>query len=263
MIIDTMPMPSVRRFVETLFADGTLKLGHALYALLDHALAPEGRFLDEGPVARLEARNLYSHLGGADKRHSPWLLELPPDQAGQLDALTRLLMQSDGLPMLSILSCPLSVEDLAAHLGFHAKVALPPESRAYLLRFADTRIVPVLSDLLEPDQRRQFFGPIGQWAFPDRHGHLAIIRGEGAMTPPPDMPLALNEAQLDAFTWATLPDSILARLQEEASWPAQLSPSARHHLVCQWIEETRTEAGEQAEPGTCLAQCLNALAALS
>lgn len=261
MAIDQIPLEQIHRATERFFSEVECPEGSRLMALIDHSLAPELALLDAWPSGRPSAFNLLFHLSGTEERASPLLVELPTSTEGKRKAIAYLLKKCNGQPMFSILASPLTFTQLVAHLSHFTQIRLPPDEQEYLLRFADTRIVPTLIHVLAPEQRSQMFGPLHFWLYLDREANWTGILGEGTTDIAGGPLLTLSEAQLDAFERATMPDNFIARLCEEFPEFSATQPSAQYRLVCHWINQADEAAGRRAEPGECLAYCKNNLAA--
>lgn len=261
MAIDKIPLGNIRAATEAFFLEVACPEDSTLVALIDHSLAPAIALLDAWPGGRPGAFNLLNHLSGAEERVSPLLVELPTNPEGRRRAIAYLLKQCNGRPMFSILASPLSFTQLVAHLAHFTQIRLPPDEQEYLLRFADTRIVPTVVQVLSPAQRSQMFGPIHFWLYLDREAKWTGILSEGTTDIASDSLLTLSEAQLDAFERATMPNNFIAQLCEEFPEFAATQPSARHRLVSHWISQADEAAGGRAESGECLATCKANLAA--
>lgn len=261
MAIDKIPLEKIRPTTERFFSEVGCPEGSLLTALIDHSLAPGIALLDAWPGGRPAAFNLFYHLSGAEERVSPLLVELPTSPEGRRQAIAYLLKQCNGQPMFSILSSPLTFTQLVAHLAHFTRIRLPPDEQEYLLRFADTRVVPTVVHGLAPAQRSQMFRPIHFWLYLDREAKWTGILGEGTTDIAGGPLLTLSEAQLDAFERATMPDNFIAQLREEFPDFAATEPLAQYRLVCHWISQAYEAAGGRAEPGECLAYCKDNLAA--
>lgn len=261
MAIDKIPLANIRTVTEAFFREVACPEDGTLAVLIDHSLAPAIALLDAWPNGRPGAFNLLHQLGGVEERVSPLLVELPASPEGRHQVIAYLLKQCNGRPMFSILVSPLTFTQLAAHLAHFTQIRLPSDDQKYLLRFADTRIVPTLVQVLSPAQRSQMFEPIHLWFYLDREAKWTGILGERT-TAIADSPfLTLTQAQLDAFERATMPDNFIALLCEEFPEFATTQPSARHRLISHWISRADEAAGGRAEPGACLAYCKESLAA--
>lgn len=261
MAIDRIPLANIRAVTEAFFQEVVCPEDGTLAALIDHSLAPEIALLDTWPGGRPDAFNLLHQLSCAEERVSPLLVELPASQEGRHQVIAYLLKQCNGRPMFSILASPLTFAQLAAHLVHFTQIRLPPDDQEYLLRFADTRIVPTLVEVLSPAQSSRMFGPIYFWRYLDREAKWTGIPSSDTMNIADGSLLRLTEAQLDAFERATMPDMFIAQLCQEFPEFAATQPSARHRLVIHWIRRADEAAGGRAEPSACLAYCMEVLAA--
>lgn len=117
--------------------------GHYWYALVDTAFDHEGKALrvpgNEGLALYQQGR--LASLSGV----SPVLYALSTDDTDQLKRqLSRFLHHCQGRPMLSFIRSKLPVSDLRD--GWQSLLEVETEDKeCYLLRFADTRVLPALA----------------------------------------------------------------------------------------------------------------------
>ncbi|UXY15132.1 DUF4123 domain-containing protein [Chitiniphilus purpureus] len=199
-----------------------------LYALLDHAfhhgkrhrLTTLGRWL-----------SLYAGQPGATPEISPLLQHLA--QPGDpLPALAvQLLEQTCGQPSLSFLASPLSAEQLQQHFAHYADVTILPERTRYLLRYADTRILPQLLLALDAPQQAELLAPIHTWWYFDRAGQIQSITGSNQARIA-RQGLTLGEAQSGALLDSSYPDTLAHSLRQMHSLAGHLpaQPAALHAL---------------------------------
>ncbi|MDR2014089.1 MAG: DUF4123 domain-containing protein [Azoarcus sp.] len=263
MSIDKIPLEKIHKTAEgfSYFLKVSSPEGNTLAVLIDHSLAPDIPLLKSWPRGNPGGFNLIGHLSDARESVCPFLIELPTDQGELLQVVEYLIRQCNGQPMFSVLSSPLMLTQLTAHLIHFTQVILPPDNQTYLLRFGDTRIAPTIADILMPEQRRWMFGPITFWCYLDRESNWTIGTGNGVPEIAGGPLLTLSEAQLDAFERATLPDSLTAQLLDEFPDFAATSPSARYYTICRWIAQADKAAGGHASSGECLTYCKDRLAA--
>lgn len=117
--------------------------GHYWYALVDTAFDHEGKMLR---VPGNEGLALYQQGRlGALSGVSPVLYALSTGYADQLQRqLSRFLHHCQGRPMLSFIRSKLRVSDLSK--GWQSLLEVETEDKErYLLRFADTRVLPTLA----------------------------------------------------------------------------------------------------------------------
>ena len=258
MMIDRISQEEIHSTAQKLIADAESASSPYLMALIDHALIPESKLLKRWPGGRPVAFNLMSHLS-ADEHISHLLIPLPTEPEERLAAVAYLVKQCNSYPMFSLLASKLPPEVIADHLSTLTSVVLPLDSESYLLRFADTRIVPVLDRLLDLEQHDQLFGPFDQWAYIGRDGKAMLIKGKGLSDLPPAGPLELSEVQLEGFLSACMPDNFIPVLCENSSSFAKELPSLQYRLICHWTDIANEAAGGKAESAACLSYCLSCL----
>lgn len=143
---------------------------------------------------------------------APLLIEIDsgaahPDLLKTLESIGRLK------PAVSMLVSELNPTKLAEHFSaFHlVKVPAPGEM---LLRWYDTRILPVWANLLDDAQRAAFFAPIAEWQYFDRFGEQTVLNlPPYTESLPPLIPLALDDEQYTRLQDASLPDVVIAQLR--------------------------------------------------
>lgn len=110
---------------------------------------------------------------------SPYFVALPdPDQTDFADQLRRLLQHCKGRPMLSFLSSESTAKTLRTQWQ---SCLMPPtagDDEPYLLRLADTRVLPALASLPDKALWQALTYNIDQWWFIDRTGDLQALQVE-------------------------------------------------------------------------------------
>lgn len=256
-MIDTIPETEIQAAAERLLVELGPEQPRYFMALVDHLFRPTRHLLGRWPGGRPKAFNLIGHLSGADEQISPLLLSLPSRHEELLSVVAYLRKQCNGYPMLSILSSPASPEVVSAQLTAMTEVLLPPDNSSYLLRFADTRIIPELDRLLDAEQRMQLFGLVDRWAYVDRAGQWCIIKGGGQTEMQSQRtPLRLSDEQFGGFLRACVPDNFIPTLRDNSVRFTELTPSAQYRLVCHWIESAREESDGATDPSECLGYCM-------
>lgn len=173
-------------------------------------------------------RNLPSHLHAyplwknvlkmEDERISPQLVSF--DTTEPLTALSRLIPPSlQSIPFYSLLVSPMPVEALTAHLGKYSICQTLSDGQHLILRFADTRILPLMETALSAEQKNHFFAPITLWVYPDITGTWQYIEGLGQK----EIPLLKNTIEL-------------TNQQYEAFLDGTLSHTA-YHEVCGYLDK--------------------------
>jgi hypothetical protein len=72
---------------------------------------------------------------------------------------------------------------IAADLPRHLVAAAQQRNAKYepvLMRYYDSRVLPYLNQILEPEQRRQLLGPVSHWIALDRFGHSTDLQTQMA-----------------------------------------------------------------------------------
>lgn len=117
-------------------------------------------------------------------------------------------------------ACGVSV--VVTHLPFHEAVrelrmradVMLPDDLEVVLRYFDTRILPVLLDVLEPGQRAAFTGMASAWLYLDRDGNwctvaMVLQQPQEELT----LPLHLSSLQQDALIDAGECDAVLNQMR--------------------------------------------------
>lgn len=117
-------------------------------------------------------------------------------------------------PCVSILESTQPIDAVARHLArFH--LVETPDDRSLLLRWYDTRILPVWLKVLTTEQRARFTHPFTRWTSIDRFGtnqaHDLPGHDDGASV---DVPFRLDRHQIDRLFAATRPDVLIHELRK-------------------------------------------------
>ncbi|MGL4602503.1 MAG: DUF4123 domain-containing protein, partial [Iodobacter sp.] len=178
-----------------------------LYAIIDCAF-------DLGirkPLRKWSSVPLYQATELADLApYSPELYLV--DEKQQPQNIEQLIALCKGQPMLSFIRSPLELMPLKEHLEYLLKVYCE-DNTEWPLRYADTRILIPLFEVLTEEQKKILLGPLEHWFIPDRFGMIQDITGENQ----PDKKwqaamgsLKMDEIQFTAMVDAAMPDSILS-----------------------------------------------------
>ena len=135
---------------------------------------------------------------------APWLLTLDNGEVGK-KRLAEAIAHCGGRPMLSVLAStqPLRslVESWHSYHWLHAS-----DGQRFILRFADTRVLPVLSEILQPQQWAAIRAPLAHWFYIDRSGNpVACPEAPASAVVPPR--LEVTQQQLDRFVEFAEPDT--------------------------------------------------------
>lgn len=82
------------------------------------------------------------------------------------------------LPFHSLIVSSLSISELSQHLGRFSLCQTDFDEQILILRWADTRILPIMAAELETSDTAEFLRPILMWCYPDYSGHWHILHGQ-------------------------------------------------------------------------------------
>lgn len=221
-----------------------LRADHSLtaYALIDSAFS-------ETCIARYQQvhtnqymTSLYSgtELNGLTDV-SPYLVQIPSDLALRKQSMTTLLRLTNSKPMISFLITGLCLEALKVHFAAFLQ-AETDDGQRFVLRFADTRILPALIAALNQEQRAYLLSPIAQWLIVDRMGQLnrlpsLTVEVHDTPVKPPFSALPLSLNQFAFLLDAAEPDALIEQLQLIApEHCAAFDPGRLHRFVDEQIQ---------------------------
>jgi hypothetical protein len=182
----------------------------SLFALIDasfeHVVDKKRPSEWKARATSLYANNEFVRLGDA----SPFLLPISGDAKEARRELFHVLKDASGIPMISFIACACSIDELSDSFQPFVDVGVDDGQR-FLLRFADTRILPVLDGILQDEKNRSWRSKIEHWWMPDRTGQLAAL---GAPENGNDFDgqvdkLTLNKKSFDALIDAGESDALL------------------------------------------------------
>lgn len=148
------------------------------FALIDSAFDYGNRYLSwfGENVSKVYYQGRLANLAEV----SPLLIMLSRDAIQLEHELMRLLLHCNGRPMLSFIRSPLSAEEIREQWQSVLEVETE-DAQSFVLRFADTRVLPALSGTAELWQR--VAGRIAEWQIIGRTGNLErIALPEGSNT---------------------------------------------------------------------------------
>lgn len=120
----------------------------------------------------------------------------------------RLCVDARYATCVSFVIAPLSLNEMASRLTARLDAELTG-NMPMLLRYYDTRIVPVLAATLLPEQRAAFFSCADAWGYLDRSGHLAWNETTFAADDLFHAPLVFSVAQETILIDAGEPDALI------------------------------------------------------
>lgn len=191
-------------------ADGLLT-GQRLHLLIDGAFVPG---LHRGIHSDRKVMLFASLPGCSDEALdlSSFLMPFDPEDP----TVQRMLRRCSGWPMVSVIQTQEDVKQLAARMA--AWTVIEADGQRFHLRFADTRRIPAIVQVLDPGQRAQLLGPAMSWACITRSGAWQEIRLDGADTDPAESP-SLNTRQFGLLVEDSRIDEMLALFIQRHAGP--------------------------------------------
>ena len=140
---------------------------------------------------------------------------------------------------LTLLTSPLGAKVLQAQLAARTSATLPDNFNV-VLRYFDTRILPVLLDVLKPEQRAAFLSCASAWNFVDREGVLQPLAGV-RFSPDAlfETPLQLDAAQEKAMLVAAEADAVNSLLDTIPIDPTT-TLAQRYRRIASCVDTART-----------------------
>lgn len=212
--------------LETLL--GALPDGLHCYALLDDGFDYKRRKIWQ---ARTGWPLYHQPDWGELQEVSPRLVEL---QAGEPQALQRLLRHCQGRPMLGFVTSRLAAPALR-DIWQRSLSAATEDGQWYVVRFADTRIAASLAQVLSAAAWQRLCQPLEQWLIIDRHGQLLPL----ALPPKQPTPDAEDAWQLSPQEYAALMQAAQADVLADQLHDhfADLLPTSGA-LLHDWLQRT-------------------------
>jgi len=189
-----------------------LPTGERLHLLIDGAFVPglhRGVHLDRKVM-------LFASLPGCSDEAldlSSFLTPFDPEDP----STRRMLHRCSGWPMVSVIQTQEDVKQLAARMA--AWTVIEADGQRFHLRFADTRRIPAIVQVLDPGQRAQLLGPATSWACIARSGAWQEIRLDGADADPAAAP-SLDTRQFGLLVEDSRIDEMLALFMRRYTGPS-------------------------------------------
>lgn len=176
-----------------------------------------------------------------------------------ISMLEWLLSESKNHYFLSWMTSNLPFNELRDHLSGLLDVEIE-DAGNWVMRYFDTRILPVWYGVLSDDQKAHVNAPIQDWGYIDRFGHTQHIKGAGKNSAPPPQTFKLTPAQENILLAAAYPDAILQQLHnnENADLMA-LAKEQQYPYIAHQIQKAQTQYQIEAMPDMIL-YCSLALA---
>ena len=150
---------------------------------------------------------------------APQLITLNTSDTTMLKAqLHRVLFHCSARPMLSFLNCSGSAEAMRQHWQGCVEVVTEDNAEPYVLRFADTRVLPAVATMPDQTLWRKLTHFVGQWLLIDRAGQLQSLNipAEPTSAQPTSTahlidgrPLQITTSDLGHLLRVGLPDNII------------------------------------------------------
>ncbi len=188
----------------------------------------DGVMLESNELAQLAKTAKYSksllsntQYNIDDEDVGPWLMQAPDNEAEQAPWLINLIACCSGLPALSIIISQHNIEEIEATLT-NLITAHTTDKQIFYCRFADARVIPVLTKTLTKTQINTTLGTIKHWYYVNRSGNFEAaiyIASDTCKEKSLDpyalyspSPLLLNEQQFDNMLEASEVDNMFGLL---------------------------------------------------
>lgn len=181
-------------------------------------------------------------------RLAPFLLQAPVQGDGLLNWLQDIFALCGQRPMLSIVCTGLDIDAFARHMRPYL-VAITEDTMRWPVRWADTRVLPMLLAALTPPQRDHLLSPVYGWWAVDRKGEgIAWEGGQNARPEPAGFDqLPLRDAGFASLVEQAEPDAILAGIDEaQPDVLRDLSPAWCHARVASHLKIASAHGIESA-----------------
>ena len=144
---------------------------------------------------------------------SPYLLQLDRHAGASLrDLVTRVGAHCQGRPMLSFVASWQPADELVRVWQPCLQPVIEEDGSRYLLRFADTRVLPALPGAMNPAAWAQLTAPLMHWCYVDREGALQTLWLSESHVEPAryqSAQLVLSMSDIDRMVDAAMPDAIV------------------------------------------------------
>ena len=131
----------------------------------------------------------------------------------------------------SLIQTNLTLQALAVHLSRFA-LFTDGSGDTYGLRIGDSRIVPVLAQVLTSAQWNGLIAPMERWEFNKRDGTSAQFGEFEAVDPGTPGPLHLSDEQIEQLAHATDPDNVLAHIDKAPTLESAAHTQSRYEVAC-------------------------------
>jgi hypothetical protein len=210
-----------------------------VYALVDCAFAEDCYPTLKLQNRALQWRSLFDLSNNPNEKLAEVSPTLIPLHSNTSSAWRAVLSKTNGIPMISVIVTPESLDALAQRLNVWCVVDADGEH--YCFRFSDTRRLPDIIDILTPEQHGQFIGPAHSWTYRNREAQWVNLNLP--TTPlPPALEIHLDSDQCAYLIGASATDEIMGDLNvHEPSLIQALPPAQAHDVLCNAL--THAEQG--------------------
>lgn len=172
--VDKIAPDFVENLIEFISIAGARKDKLLIYALVDASF----EYVKRRPNISAweeQSTSLYEDTEFAGLlQASPRLIPIQGTPENMRQSLRRLVGACSGMPMLSFIGSTFSVNELKACFNPFLEIRVDDE-QGFLLRFADTRILPILDSILCNEKASGWRHGIWHWWLPDRAGNLISL----------------------------------------------------------------------------------------
>ena len=166
-----------------------------------------------------------------DETVSPVLLEL--DKRDFACQIKQICEKMQDIPLYSIILSPLEAKELAEHLGQYS-LCQTQDGQPLILRFGDTRILPVLENTFSNEHRIHFFAPITKWFYPDIGSEWRLIENQNAAAVSKLKGiLELNDAEYEGIMNGSRPYTLFVKVYEHLMQSGNTNENIRSDL---WMD---------------------------
>ncbi len=148
--------------------------------------------------------------------------------SNQTRTLAWFLEHTQGMHCMSWVVASVGLMELREHLRSLSRVETQ-EGAKYVMRYYDTRILPIWYQMLDHLQEAHALGPITSWAYMDRDGMPCTLFGHAQTVIPAVQTLKLTPAQEEALLDAALPDIVLQQLEQNGNADLAAMPQAQRY----------------------------------
>lgn len=193
--------------------------------------------LDCSQMSKIQRHSLSSYEGipiwrnvlkMEDETISPILLDL--DRRDFARQVKQICEKKQNVPLYSIIISYLPTAKLAEHLGQYS-LCQAQDKQPLVLRFCDTRILPILEQALSNENRRHFFAPITKWFYPDIVGEWHMIENQ-CMEDVPKLKgiLELTDTEYEDILDGTIPYALFMEVYEHLTQLGNINGSFQSNL---------------------------------